>query len=83
MEVTVSPNPFSNNLEVQLRRPGMQKIAISILNYLGQTVVSFSETAGGDQFFKSFDLHELANGTYFLELRIDGDRQIKKIVKTN
>jgi hypothetical protein len=53
----------------------------NIKNILGQTVFHQQEKIQRSSYTKMIDLSSLANGIYLLEVIIDGERSVKKIVK--
>ncbi|WP_132051152.1 multicopper oxidase domain-containing protein [Pseudocnuella soli] len=77
----VSPNPFSNELSVALRLPQTATVAVNVYDAKGglvQKIYSGKRDAGNQQF--TLNGNTWANGVYFLEVVIDGQRMMRKIV---
>ncbi|HEX8270645.1 MAG TPA: YCF48-related protein [Flavobacterium sp.] len=73
----VSPNPFSDELEIVFNH-GSNQYDLQIITLTGQVV--HQETMTGNSLtLKS--LSKLASGTYFLVIEGDGTRNIKKLIK--
>ncbi len=75
---SVYPNPFTDNLSIAIQKQNFKNASLSIKNVLGQIIFS-------DRFYdrntRTIGLNFLVKGIYFLELTIDGEKIIKKIVK--
>jgi uncharacterized repeat protein (TIGR01451 family) len=76
--VSVYPNPFSDKLSIAVQKQNFKKASFSIKNLLGQFIYSDHFI---DRNTKTIDLDFLSKGIYFLELTIDGERIVKKIMK--
>ena len=74
-----TPNPFHNEFTLTIQKQNLNQLSITIQNVLGQTV--FNEQQLGFATSKTIDLRGQSNGMYFLDLTIDGERIIKKIIK--
>ncbi|MCD4695069.1 MAG: T9SS type A sorting domain-containing protein [Bacteroidales bacterium] len=72
--IKIFPNPFSNEIQIQ----GDTFFELRVRNIQGQTVY---EDMNGDSFDNKIDLSGLKNGIYFLELNINNNVLVKKIVK--
>lgn len=79
--VLISPNPFSDMIEIALERQGLKQASFTIKNISGQTVFSQQENNLSNNYKKTIDLSFLSKGIYFLEMDVDGERSVKKIVK--
>jgi serine protease AprX len=80
--LNVYPNPFSNEIAVELCSPRGREITVAIYDSLGKQVFSESQYIA-NQYINSFrlDLSGLKNGVYVLKL-ISGNRsRQKKIIK--
>lgn len=53
------------------------KMALSVLNYLGQTLKS--ETINGDNYVETFDFSAMPKGIYVIKLMADGQNVVKKV----
>ena len=77
----IYPNPFTDEISVEIRQRNSKSAAVVIRNILGQTVFSDQEIKGNNVFTRTINLRELATGIYFLDMIIEGERTVKKIVK--
>lgn len=75
----VYPNPFSSNVTVQLDKETTSTIGaeISIFNSLG-TVVYTGKTSNSQT---TINLDNLENGVYFVQVSVDGQTAVKKLMK--
>jgi len=78
-KINLYPNPATNELTIEIDEDGYFNVGITLLNVLGE-VVYFSpgENIGRK---KTIDISALATGIYFVELNIDGNRVVEKVVK--
>ncbi len=72
------PNPFRNEFTLTIQKQNLNQLSLTIQNVLGQTV--FNEQAISTT-SKTVSLQGQPNGMYFLDLTIDGERIVKKVVK--
>jgi hypothetical protein len=72
--LSIYPNPSQGEFTIQAETD----MNISILNELGQTVKTFSLS----QKENKVQIHDLANGIYFIRAEKDGNTGIKKIILT-
>jgi hypothetical protein len=70
LEVSISPNPVRNELQVTLS--DLNITSASIVNLVGKEVMQIDVKSG-----RSFDVSNLPNGIYFLSLK-KGDRTLNK-----
>ena len=79
---TISPNPFTNFLNIHIEWKQTESASVKIFNLEGKEVfskkVSFQK---GNNDLKIKDLPALASGTYFLELVSSSQQKIKKLIK--
>lgn len=77
-----SPNPIKGDLSISYTLNAQKNIEISVLDLTGSKVLqlfSQKQDAGNHQ-LKS-DMSKLSKGNYLLEIKIDGSRFVKKMVK--
>jgi hypothetical protein len=79
--VHVSPNPFFDDLSISVHKQNAKETTFLIRNIIGQTVFSEKANALSMNYKKTLDLGSLENGIYVLDVIIDGDQVVKKIVK--
>lgn len=79
--LSVSPNPFVNELGIKLYFEKRKKVHYTIYNTLMQALVSGSENMenGFNEF--SLDLHTLSKGTYILNVVSDQFFSTRKIIR--
>jgi hypothetical protein len=83
--IRLSPNPFSNNIEINFLNLERGKGTISIMNWQGLKVFSedlFISTSGND-YFRNLNLTNLnlPNGTYLLRLQQNDKLFTQRIIK--
>ncbi|HEU5164714.1 MAG TPA: multicopper oxidase domain-containing protein [Chitinophagaceae bacterium] len=81
LQLKVNPNPFSNYVTIQFNLPTAKKISINLYDTKGSLVkkVYEGEKPAGLQRF-SIDGDNMANGIYFCEILINGQRILRKLV---
>lgn len=77
--ISTFPNPFNSEITIAFPKQNLKQGYIIIKNILSQTV--FEAKLESSQQEYQLDLTFLENGIYFLDLTIDGERIVKKIVK--
>ncbi|HKR04106.1 MAG TPA: T9SS type A sorting domain-containing protein [Bacteroidia bacterium] len=80
-QLTVFPNPFTDDISFIIQKQNLQCAIFTIRNIFGQTVFNKQENNLDNTYTKNIDLGFLPNGIYLLDVIIDGDRSVKKIVK--
>jgi hypothetical protein len=80
-EISVYPNPFVNTITVSVQGLEAKKINILIKNILGQSIFDKSETGISNSCHELLDLSHLAKGIYFLEIVMDKEMFVRKIIK--
>ena len=83
--VIVYPNPFANNITVifekQSLNTGGKKVSVEIRNIFGQIVFSKSDENSTGNYLKTLDVGFLKTGIYLMEIIINDERIVKKIVR--
>lgn len=82
-DVTVYPNPFSNNFAINFNNPSDQNVKISIIDSKGQQIGLLSdETMAAGSHKLSFDAAnlQLSDGIYFIAISSETNLSYKKIV---
>lgn len=82
MPVSVFPNPFSTQLQVNMDLPRAGALCIEMHDLTGRSVGRWhcSELPGGFHSL-SLDLPPMASGTYLLKIAFDGAEQVVRVVK--
>ena len=82
LNINVSPNPFSNNINIQLKNQLPQNISLEMLDMKGKRIYQKNYSNFTGQLI-NIDLQnaKIATGLYILNVLIDGDKQTFKMVK--
>jgi len=81
LQLNIYPNPFTSELDISISQPNLTQADISICNILGQTVYNQHETNLSPTYTKMLDLSYLPNGVYLVEVVVDGEVNVKEVVK--
>ena len=76
------PNPSNGAFTVDVTLIQAQTIQLTLLNQLGQAVVSTKADLSAGRSIVQFNENELSAGVYMLELSNNNERTIKKITIT-
>lgn len=78
--VTVYPNPISNNATVNFNLVESSEVSIEVVNALGQVVstTNLGSLSSGDQTY-SLDASNLNNGLYFINMHVGNSIIVKKV----
>ncbi len=80
--VRIFPNPANTLITVQVPVQQSGQVSISLLNALGQTLLSVQETQSSNSVFsKNLDLASFPVGVYFVEVQHGGQSILEKIIK--
>ncbi|HUM47762.1 MAG TPA: T9SS type A sorting domain-containing protein, partial [Chitinophagales bacterium] len=79
--IQVFPNPFVSGISINIEKQNAEKVIISVRNILGQPVFTDHEKIYGSAYTKNIDLGSLSKGVYLLELHVDGERTVRKMLK--
>ena len=74
-EVKVSPNPFRNELMIDL--PTQDLVGVHVLDLNGKIVKSVAQLNST----RTIDMHSFASGVYFLQATYEKEVVVKKVVK--
>ncbi len=77
----VTPNPFTSTLSISLPTGTTGAVNYRVLSLLGQAVSTRTVAATSGPSSITLDLGSLAPGTYLLEMQVDGERILRKVVK--
>ncbi|MFK7809139.1 MAG: PQQ-dependent sugar dehydrogenase [Saprospiraceae bacterium] len=76
----VSPNPFSDELWLDVASQGNLDLSIDILNVTGEVVHSL-EQVNTKAYKEKIDLSHLSSGVYFVSIQSKGGKVTRKVVK--
>ncbi|MBK9400117.1 MAG: T9SS type A sorting domain-containing protein [Bacteroidetes bacterium] len=80
-QVIVYPNPFVNNVSILINKSNYKEANISIYNLWGQTLYTEQKNTLHVSYSQTIDLSFLSSGIYFIDVILDGERTVKKLVK--
>jgi hypothetical protein len=77
----VFPNPFTKGTTVKFSIDQTQEVSISVLNVLGETTDLIEDkTYGPGSYQKYIDASKLPTGVYFIDVKVDGVSNVKKVI---
>ncbi len=79
--IKVSPNPFENQIRLEVDLPKSSDLQIDLLNINGQLIRQLTQQQGVQRQQFEFNLPTLSVGTYLVRAIIDGDQVVKQVVK--
>lgn len=79
--INIYPNPLSSEITLAFQKQNIQKAKFIIRNCLGQTVLIKEENNLNNINSVKLELGFLSKGIYFLDINIDGEQTMRKIVK--
>jgi hypothetical protein len=80
--VNIYPNPFINNVNVELLNTSEGQINISLMSYTGQVVNKWNVNAGRNEVFvQNFELSNLKPGVYFVRVESSNAVETHKLIK--
>ena len=75
--ITISPNPATDKLNITIKDNTFQSAIITITNIIGEKVLQSTI----DNHQSTINISELSKGMYFVEANVDGKRSVVKIIK--
>ncbi len=80
-DLALFPNPTSGRFSISFNATTtVNNLQISITNITGQQIMQQEYKNVGHSFVKELDLSTAARGVYFVEIKADGEKTIRKIV---
>jgi hypothetical protein len=80
-EVTIYPNPFTDNLQIALTGERATSATFTITNTIGETIYHQTESNLATNYTKMLDLSYLPKGLYFVGVATGDKRQVAKVIK--
>ncbi|MEY4478383.1 MAG: hypothetical protein RL276_688 [Bacteroidota bacterium] len=77
--LTVAPNPTAGNVNVTFSARAAGTATVKVMNLLGQSVMVLDRAVEAGVNTINADLN-VANGTYFVEVAVDGVKSVKRVV---
>ena len=78
-ELTVAPNPTAGDVNVTFSARAAGTASVKVMNLLGQSVLVLDRAVEAGVNTIKADLN-VANGTYFVEVAVDGVKSVKRVV---
>lgn len=78
-ELTVAPNPTNGDVNVTFSARAAGTATVKVINLLGQSVMVLDRAVEAGVNTIKADLN-VANGTYFVEVAVDGVKSVKRVV---
>ena len=83
MQIEVSPNPFSEYIQINLLINKDDKVSMSLYNQLGKIINnSQHQIYKGHNSIRFTDVSDLPNNTFYLLVETESCREVVKIVKS-
>src|SRR5690606_10237495 len=79
--ISVFPNPFGNELFIDMNVWAGKSVKLSLMDIAGKEVYFENITAQPEWYMLKFDEHIFSTGMYFLHLQSDETKLVKKIIK--
>ena len=79
-KIIIQPNPFESQIQLQLITPQKMEFEVLITDVSGKIVRTESNSVNG-VFNASYDLQNLASGTYFVTIKNKNGEWIEQVVK--
>jgi len=80
--VTVYPNPSAGNFTVEIQSSVQGNVTIDVVNSIGEVVYALTESSLNDGSV-NINLHNVAEGVYFVRVHANGQVATKKLVIAN
>lgn len=80
-DLALFPNPTTGRFSISFTaNTAVKDLQINITNMTGQQIMQQEYKNAGNSFVKELDLGNVARGVYFVEIKADGEKTIRKIV---
>jgi hypothetical protein len=80
-QLHVVPNPFTSTVTISMGMHKADVVTCTVRALTGQALFTRTVAPTGGPASITLDLASLASGTYLLELQVDGERMVRKVVK--
>lgn len=81
MHLQVYPNSTSNDLYIHTQKDGIKEASYTLTNTKGKAIYQNTADHLAHSYTKILDIHSLPKGVYKLEVTVDGERIVKKVIK--
>ena len=79
--MSLYPNPVSDNLNISMSFTKAAPVIINIMNITGQVIYTEKTSSEGRQNVISINTSSLSSGLYFVQINYDGQNISRKFVK--
>ncbi|MFN6943857.1 MAG: T9SS type A sorting domain-containing protein [Cytophagaceae bacterium] len=79
-EILIHPNPNSGIFSLNIKAPASSDISVDLLSIHGTKLLHYQTTSNG-LFNKDIDIRHLPQGVYIADVKINGERNVRKIIK--
>ena len=79
--ISIYPNPFTNNITVDFNLEKESNIEISVMNVLGQTVKKYSTKMNVGNTKQIIDMTELPANSYWIKVIVNDEQKMFKTIK--
>lgn len=80
-DISVYPNPVKTKLQVVIKEPLGQTVALSVSDYFGRNLIKYVGTSDWSSNPIQVDMSSLPTGMYILEVTSGGVSEVMKIIK--
>ncbi len=80
-DVSINPNPATNEFNIHVNNTIRGRLQIELINQYGATVQSHVFDKSGDSFWGKIPASILAQGVYYVRMRMKGFEKVVKVVK--
>ncbi len=81
MHLLAYPNPTSGDLYINIQKDNLTEASFTLTNTTGQTIYQSTADHLAHSYTKILDLSKLPTGVYLLDVVVDGERIVKKVLK--
>ncbi len=78
--IQIYPNPNDGQFRLEIGELGVGTSSLSVVDMTGREVFRKDIEGNGNNFSTDLDLRRLSNGVYYLEVRSEAGRQVRKLV---
>jgi hypothetical protein len=79
-QIAIYPNPASNNIKINYNLASSTTVTVRIVNLLGAEIVNLgSSLQSSGVHFANYDISNITNGNYFVEVSSEKGKQVQKL----
>ncbi len=80
-DVVITPNPFTSSISIHVRNQSIKNVMFILHDIWGRNLITEAEQNLTIEFTKTIHCGNIPKGIYFLEVIMDGERIVKRIIK--